>query len=146
MTDSTNAIVQYVLMRLRSAAEGLGLQGVWLGDQNLMPTTPNACVIPGPTNIELAGANRYSQWTFEVFVLVYHGKIQETQQAEEECMQLAEALTLFLNKLISCKGLLVHSMVTAIEPGYSERNNAMYRTSRITLQGYSRITLPLEEE
>jgi hypothetical protein len=133
--------------RLLAAKTALLLNDVFFGDQALLPKTPAACVIVGPTETTLVGAPRYVQANFKVQVLVYHCKLQDKQITELECSERAEAVAANLDNAITFNGLVLDGFIVSIEPGFVDKSQGQtwYKTSRITWEGFSKFNLPLEE-
>jgi len=125
----------------------LQIEDVWLGDQQLLPRTPAMCVVVGNTDTDLAGAPRRVEDIYNLTFNVYHCKLTDNQDVERECNRRTEAIRKFLDdySVGTLDGLVIHSMVTKIEPGYANRGSGTtanwYKTSRISWQGLSRYNL-----
>ena len=120
----------------------LDLQDVFYGDQNRIPRTPALCVETGDKRRELNGAPRRTRVDMTIFFLVYHSTIADAQTNRENTDRMAFAVEDFIHQDPDLGGLIVHGMVTSIEPGFVSRGNTMYRASRITYEATSQIQLP----
>jgi hypothetical protein len=149
MTDlaTTGTAVADAMFELLESTRGpLGIVDVWYGDQRLFPHTPALCVVLGSTDIELVGAPRRVQDTYNIQLKLYHGKIAEVQELERECNVRAELVRSFIDNYDSGRlgGLVIDSMVTSIEPGFANIRDNWYKTSRINWSGMSRYLLTFE--
>ena len=135
--------MNYVEALLETNKASLGLQDVWMGDQTLLPRTPAACVLPATVNTDYAGAGagRYMQSVIDVSVLVYHAKIQDTQENELEVVHAAELIASKLSEDATAGGLVLNSLVRSVEPGYVRRKSSWYRSTRVTWQATVRYHL-----
>jgi hypothetical protein len=96
-----SVITDTIINLLTVNQDSLGLQGVFLGDQNLIPKTPTVCVIPGNKQREFGGAPLRTNVDFVVWLMVYQEKLQDTQQNLRESMSLAESIEALLHVDIS---------------------------------------------
>lgn len=144
--QDTSLIGDYLFNLLSELKTSWQVEDIWLGDQNLLPHTPAACVIVGPQERTLVGAPRQVEAIHEVGILVYHCRLQDSQITEDECNKRAEAIVQSLN-LDAQLGdsddyLVIHGMVVKVEPGYIAKDSGnWYRSSRITWSGKSRFLL-----
>ena len=134
-------MAQHIYQRLVDNREPLRLADVYYGDQNLLPRTPAVCVQPGGWLRELAGAPRRIDQTTQVYIIVYHNSIQDTQANELEVGQFAEAVAKFVDDDSPCGGLVIHSFITAFEPGWRTLGTSKYRSTRLTWTGLTRVAL-----
>ena len=134
-------IADYILGILTTNKVTLGLVDIWLGEQKLLPTTPCACVILGPTKVELVGTPRRVENTYDLTVQIYHSSLMDKQSLERECNQRAEAVQTFLNADPTMSGNVIHSYVTGVEPGFASRGDSWYKSSRVSWTGFSRFNL-----
>jgi hypothetical protein len=141
LTRNTTDILQYWVAQLDAAKASLGIQDVWLGDQKLLPHTPSVCVVQGDTERTLVGAPRRVDAVYTTTFIVYHSKLQDKQLTEVETISLADRITAWIDADAYASGLVVHGMVTRIEPGYIRRQNTWYQVTRVTWQGNARINL-----
>jgi hypothetical protein len=146
LTTDASVIGDKVLNLLDTNKGLFDVADVWLGDQQLLPRTPAACVVVGNTAVDLAGAPRRVNDTYNLTINVYHTKITDNQEVERQCNQRAEAIRRFLDNYDSGRldGLVIDSMVTLIEPGFANRGAgtpSWYKTSRINWQGRQRYNL-----
>jgi hypothetical protein len=145
MSRYASAMAAHIYTTLKDNRVPLGLVDVWFGDQNLLPQTPAACVIMSEWDRMLVGEPRRVDQTTNVFVVIYHNAVQDTQANELEVNQLAERVAKFIDDDSTCGGLVIHSFVTRYEPGYRTLGqNNKYRSTRLTWTGLSRFSLNVE--
>jgi hypothetical protein len=120
----------------------LGFQDVWLGDQAKVPRTPCVSVIPGPKSQIYDSAPRRILAVTEVYVMVYHDRIEDTQENIRAAMALAEETEKVLHGDAQMGGLAIASLVTANDPGYVTRGGNQMSVSRLTFQVTSKAILP----
>lgn len=142
LTDSINEVTQYVKQKLEDHKDTLGLEDVFLGDQDRIPRTPAACVEPGNKTRELAGAPRRTAVFMEVYTLLYHTDVRDVQENVKAANKLAEDAEALLHQDSDLGGLAIHCYVTEMQPGYVSRGRVLMRATRITLQVQSKVMLP----
>lgn len=147
-------VAKYLQALVTANKVALGLQDIWYGDMDLIPHTPSLCVETGPTSRQLVGAPARVDNNFTVYLMIYHGKIQDVQLNRSDCDQMAVAVQNLLHtdlrldnptydgSVATGNGLVVFGMVTGIEPGYTVRSKSLMRTSRVTWEGTSKTNLP----
>jgi hypothetical protein len=134
--DSRITIVTDAIINLITANQDvLGINGIYLGDQNMIPKTPTVCVVPSSKGREFAGAPLRTRVTFQVFLMVYQEKLQDTQANLRESMTLTEAIEALLHQDISMGGICQSSMVEQTEPGFAVRSGTLMRCTRMTWTG-----------
>lgn len=116
---------------------------IFFGDQDRIPRTPAVCIEPGEKNRELQGAPNMTLNTFDVFVLIYHNKMQEIQLTRRECDQLAYEVELRLHQNLQLGGIISHGFCVSNESGYTYKQNTLYRTARLTYRATSKTSLPV---
>lgn len=151
LTDSVAVFAEAVFEKLLANQATLGLQDTWYGDQEKIPRTPCQTVEAGTKHRELNGAPRRTLVSIEVYVMVYHDQIQDVQANARAAQARAEQVEAVLhsdpqwrtNPADASTGLVIHSFVTANEPGYVRRNNgSLMSASRLTLTATSQVQLP----
>jgi hypothetical protein len=144
-TDKVSVIGQAVFAILTNAAPVLGLQDVFYGDQEKIPRSPTACVETGLKNRELTGVPRRTTNTMQLFIIVYHSRVQDNQVTRLESDQFAELVEDELHKSenVTLGGLVSHSMVVSSEYGYARRSNLLWTATRMTYQTTSLVNLPM---
>ena len=142
LTDSLVDVTDYLKDLMEAHKADLGLEDVWYGDQNKLPRTPCVCIEPGSKTRTLTGAQRNTEPTFEVYLIFYFGKIQDEQVNRRDCDLLAEAAEALIHAQRTFGDTVVHSMVTSIESGYSQKDSTIVMSSRMTVTAYSRKLLP----
>jgi hypothetical protein len=142
LTDSIADVGEYVFNLIEANESSLGLAKTYYGDQEKVPVTPVAIVETGDKLRELNGVPRRTKVTMTLYLMIYHSKVQDTQISRREVEALAEAVELLLHADRTLGGLVIHCMVTTIEPGYATRDRTMLRASRLTFEATSQIMLP----
>jgi hypothetical protein len=120
----------------------LGIQDVFYGDQNRLPRTPAVCVEPGEKRRKLEGLPRRALTTMICYVLVYHNPVTSREVAQEEKDNLTEAIEDKLHADAQMGGTVIDSMVLTTEYGYAQRNNTLFRVSRLAFEATSKVNLP----
>lgn len=149
ITDSMDVVTQYVIDKLKANATLLrsssnvvvDAQDIYYGDQEKFPRTPSICVDPNNRRRDLMGVSYRSDNNFSLYILVYHGKIQDNQASRQEAQQISEAIETLLHSDPQLGGNVIHSFCSLNESGYIYRQNTMYRTNRITFEPYSKTRL-----
>jgi hypothetical protein len=120
---------------------------VWYGDQDRIGTTPTVCIEPSDKTRELSGAPNMTENNFEIYILVYHNKVQDNQITRKEVDQLAFEIEKLLHQdlQLATAGVprLIHGYVTRNESGYVWKNGTLYRTARLTYRGKNKTSLPV---
>jgi len=137
-SDKATVVSQRIYDYLIEGRLILGLEEVYDGDEQLIPKTPSVCVIMGNKNRLLSGVPFRTDNTFEIFLMVYHGKIQDSQLNQRECMNLAEAIEDYLHLDKTMGDNVIHGYCTGIEPGALRLGNTMMFVSRITWSGLTK--------
>lgn len=153
LTDSTETVSNYLYLALLGDAVPLGLptvgvkgdgtfNSVWYGDQAMLPVTPAICIVPGAESSVYNGVGgRPVLMTFETFVMVYFGKIQDAQQNKHQSLTLANAIKRFVNIDITLGGNVIDCMCSNIDPGVAVRMGALMDATRMTFRSRSKVTL-----
>jgi hypothetical protein len=157
LTSSTYTLAQYVVDKIKSnyttpVVPGIpGAPGdVYYGDQDRIDAGVVICVEPNDKARTLNGVPRKTLVDIELYVLVYFGKLQalELNRAQaDQTIDLLEKL-LHLDPRMnqpaggSADGLCIHSLVTKTESGFSNKNNTLIRTARLTFTIRTQELLP----
>lgn len=155
LTDSTETIANYFLTVLTNNMSTFtdngnpptAIQAVWYGDPaGLIPTTPALAVIPGPESSVYNGVGgRPVLMSFQTFIMVYYGKIQDIQINVHASLTIANKIKRFMNADIDLGHNVIDSMCSVIDPGISFRGSgpagALYDTTRMTFVSRSKTTL-----
>ena len=141
-TDKITLVTQKIYDIIEANKSDLGLQTVFYGDQSLVGKVPAVAVESGPRESGLAGAPSYRvDHIFNVFILIYHAELRNTQVTKKECEEVAEAVENVLNANKNLDGLVLQGNVVGLDPGYANRANTIYRASRIHWQGTSKTQI-----
>jgi len=149
-TDNVDVFNQYLFDKLVDHQADLGMQDTWYGDQEKIPRTPCVAVEAGPKNRELNGSPRRFMVTLESYIMIYHDKIQDTQENARQAQKRAEAVEAVLHADAQMRtdpgdgnsGLVIHSFVMSNEPGYVTRGGNLMSVSRLTFRATSQVMLP----
>lgn len=143
----TDSIVTYT-GAIKSLIEAnnvvLGFQGIYYGDQQNIPKSPSLAVEPGTKVREIAGASRAVTVTLTSYVLIYHSRIEDTQNTRFETDLFAESVERLIHTSPTLSGIVVHCFVSSYESGYTYRNGTTWRSARLTVEGLTRVNLPME--
>ncbi len=124
---------------LDAAKVELGLDEVYYGPQDLMPTFPSVYVRSGPLDRTIHATH---QWALDLNVIIdlFYGTIQSGEINQYEAEQKADQIATKLHEDDYLGGKVIFGFVTRIEPVTVRRNDVMIRTIRITWTGDSRQT------
>lgn len=144
-TDSIDVVSTYILDLLVSEASTLGVdpqKGYYYGEQDLIPTSPTICVVPGPESSEYNGVGgRPVLITFQTYVMVYVDKIQDIQISTHSAMQLAAAVKRAIHSDVKLGGNVLDCFCANAEPGYAVRRTSLMAAARLTFRSRSKVLL-----
>jgi hypothetical protein len=143
-TSSLPVLAQYLLDKVETDKVSLGVVDVFYGDQNRFPNYPTVCVEPSDKDRELHGAPRRTQVDTTIYILIYHGKVQDVRQNLKECDILAEAVEALVHADPDLGDQVIHSLVTRVESGYATKADSIVRASRLTVVARVQEQLPSE--
>jgi len=145
LTDSQSVFANYTVTLLDDATWKTtnGIAAVMYGDQEKIGVVPLICIEPSNKARDYNGAPRRTEVNFEVYVLVYYGTLQGTQENRRDTDQLAEAIEARLHSDPQCGGLVISSLVTNIVSGVSNKGGALIRACRLTWTAKSQVQLPM---
>jgi len=150
-TDRVDVLNDFLFNLMVDHQADLGFLDIWYGDQDKIPRTPALAVEAGPKSRELNGAPRRMLVTFESYFMIYHDQIQDTQENARKAQQRGEAVEAVLHADAQMltdpedgnSGLVIHSYVSANEPGAVLRNNgSLMSVTRLTFRAQSQVMLP----
>ena len=136
-TDQAVNVSQAIYDILFLNKQELGIEDVWDGDEQLIGKYPSLCVIQGEKTRELTGAPFRTDNNFNVFVMVYHGAVRDSQLNYRDANTLAERVEALLHQDKTLGGIVVHGFVVSIEPGVVDRGTLQY-VSRLTWRGLTK--------
>lgn len=147
LSTSYIEIAELLMTKLQNNSMALGLQGVFYGDQNLIPATPVVCVEPDGKDVTQITGFRKIDYDVNIFLLVYHGAIGSIQLNRQNTDLLAESIETLIH---ADKGLLradgtasvIHCYITKIASGYVKKGNSTLRASRLTFLAKTQAQLP----
>lgn len=140
--DRNDTFAAAVTSLLETNKIKLGLEDVWVGDQERLPRTPCAAVEPGPKTRTYNGVPRRFEVMLEAYILVYVERIQDTQQNVRQSLALAEEIEAVLHEDETVGGLVISSYVSDSTPGYVNRSGTLLSVVRLTFQARSQRRLP----
>ena len=150
LTHKPSVVATRILDLLVAGMTDLGLRKVYYGDQNKVDESPTACVEAGPVNRPMDGVPDMILNTFQVFVIVYHSRVQDNQTTKLEAEQFAEAIEDYLHTNLQLRDasgdpaseIVIHGWVIENMAGYATKGvNTLWRASRLTWQGISKSSL-----
>lgn len=142
MTDKYHVVALKLKTMLEDAANTLGIKDVFYGDQNNIPRNPAVCIDPGEKRRELNGAPRRTMVTMTNYIIVYHNEVKSMQDVRLGSDDLGEKIEDLIHTDATLGDLVIDSMVTGIESGYLQRNRALFRASRLTVEARQQVQLP----
>lgn len=116
--------------------------GVYYGDQQKLPKRITACIEPNTKVTDLTGATRMVDRRYEVFVILYFTAVQSGQLNRREVDTISEEIETHLNVDPRLGGEVIHSYVTELASGYSTKDGALVKSSRLTFTAISKDRLP----
>lgn len=143
-TDKPSQVVQYMVDYLRDNWENINLNSpddVYYGDQFRYPRWPSIAVQTANMRRSLNAVGSHTNNDFQLYILIFHGPLQNEQITERESMEYAETVMDLLHADRSLGGQMVHSYITVAEPGVAERGGAAVRTTRLTWEGLTKTRL-----
>lgn len=142
-TDRFTPVVNHLVDLFETRKPVLGLESVWYGDQTLIPKTPALAIEAGPYGRALSGIGGKGRTdnAIRIYGIVYLNRIQDVESLRRETDELAESCMDVMHEDITLGGLVIQGHVTLIEPGYTVRNGAMFRSARITWEGLTKTLI-----
>jgi len=141
LTASSEQVATAILNAITTQKAALGVQQTYYGDQTQLPQTPAVCVSPGNKQREFQGASLRTQNTFETYVYVYYGKIQDVQQNLHAAQTLADAIEPIVQADMTLGGLVIWTLCTQNEPGVINKMGSLMMGNRMTFQSVSKTTI-----
>jgi hypothetical protein len=138
LSNDLGTICQALQSKLEASMSNLGLNAVYYGDQDSIPTTPIACVEPDMKKQIFLAAQYMFQGEVTVFILVYSSYVTSPQTNRLEADEVATAIEDLLHQDLQLGGLVVAGWVTEIQSGYAKKKNSIVRCSRITWSAKTR--------
>lgn len=144
MTDSYHEVAKKLIDIVKDNAVALGVNtdDVYYGDQNNIPRTPSVCIDPGDKKRDLNGAPRRVMTTMTNYIIVYHNQVASMQEVREDSDELGETIETLVHADPTLGGIAIDSLVTSIESGYLQRDRALFRASRLTVEARDQVQLP----
>jgi len=147
--DSYADMARFLEALLKNNAGALGIANlpngtpsVFYGDQQNIPVTPTACIDPGGKRRELNGAPRKTDVTLYNYIIVYRYELGSVSDQQEDADDLIEDIEALIHQDAFMSNSVLHSMVVGIDSGYLQRRNALYRSSRLTVEATVTKQLP----
>ena len=142
LTASSETVANAILNAITAQMVSLGIKQTYYGDQTQLPETPAVCVSPGNKQREFQGASLTTMNTFETYVYVYFGKIQDVQQNLHAAQTLADAIEPVVQADMTLGGLVIWTLCIQNEPGVINRMGSLMMGNRMTFQCASKTRLP----
>lgn len=140
-TDKHSLIDQAIVDKLNLNKVALGIADVWYGDQALIPRTPTVTVEGGPISKNLTNMGFSTTNDIFVYLMVYLGKVQDVQLNKKQADQLTEAIIDLMHVDKQLGGLVVVGHCAAVDPGFTQRRDALLKVNRITWAAKSKTTI-----
>jgi len=144
-TSDPTIIADYILNKIETnkGTFRIPVSVTFYGDQDRLPSTPAVCVEIGDKQRGLEGAPDMTRNELEVFILVYHNKVQNIEDTRRECDQIAFDIEHLLHQDLQLGGLVIQGYCTGHESGYTYKANTLYRSARLTWRGINKTRLPV---
>jgi hypothetical protein len=142
LTASAETVANAVLGVITAQKVPLGVQQTYYGDQDVLPQTPAVCVSPGNKTREFQGASLRTLNTFETYVYVYFGKLQDVQQNLHAAQTLADAIEPVVHTDMTLGGIVIWTLCIQNEPGVINKMGNLMMGNRMTFQSESKTQLP----
>lgn len=134
-SEVTQAIYDYLNDPTRKA--NLGINELLYGDVEAVKTDRTVAVESGPVRRSPRPPSLSTENILTVYLMIYIGKLQSIHTTRKQADELAEDIKEELDKNVQLGGLVIHGLVTLIEPGYATRGRTTWRTARVTWEGQS---------
>lgn len=149
LTNSLVAICDFLIESLNNTKSQTGIQAVHYGDQELIETTPVACIEP-ISKVFLprqSAGSRMQDLEFNVAVIIYNSLITSTDVNRREADIVTEAVETVINsdRQMTRGGqdqLVIHCWSTGYDSGYSSKGGTRLRSSKINFYAKSQFLLP----
>ena len=142
LTASAEVVATAVKAAIDAQVGALGIAATFYGDQTQLPKTPAVCVSPGNKQREFQGASLMTANTFETYVFVYYGKVQDVQLNLHSAQTLADAIEPVVQADITLGGIVTWTICTQNEPGMINKAGSLMMGNRMTFQSWSKTRLP----
>lgn len=143
LTKNMSEVVQALVDLTRANWEAIELPGpecVYYGQQVQYTKTPSVSYIGGTTTRELTQTGMQATITFPVSIIIYHAQLKDVMEVGGKVLdELAEKLVGVLDTDKTLGGLIVHGLVVRSEPGYASQARSIYRASRLSWSGFSKV-------
>lgn len=144
LTDRTSVVTQALVDLIRTKYHQMGMSSeddVYYGDQSRYPRFPSVAVEPGPQERTLKATGLQQRVSFDLSIFVYHGPLVSQSYNAKQTDALAETLIDIVHSDRQLGGYLIHSHITAIEPGAVRRGGALLVVHRLTWSGMSQANM-----
>lgn len=141
MTDKLVAVTDALIARLETAKPTYGIHDVWYGEEALIPRTPALSVTPSSKARELTETGMMAMNRFSIAVVIYHSRLDDPQVTRRECDILAEEIEQFIHEDRRLGGLLIHSHIESVEPGFAARGKVTLRATRLSWTGLTKTRI-----
>jgi len=152
LTDKPSVLTQYQVDFLKANATLLGVPdtpntasptpSIFYGDQQLIPVTPTLCVEPNERPREMTHTGNKGSVSFNQYIYIYHGQLQDDQLNVKECNQFSEAVEALLHTDKTMGGNVIYGYVAQMQAGVLIRSpRTMMRATRLTWLGISQVVI-----
>jgi hypothetical protein len=142
LTASAEVVATAIKAAIDAHMASLGIEATYYGDQTILPVTPAVCITPGNKSRGFQGASLMTENTFESYVFVYFGKVQDVQQNLHSAQTLADAIEPIVQADMTLGGIVIWTICTQNEPGIINKQGSLLMGNRMTFQSYSKTRLP----
>jgi hypothetical protein len=142
LTASAEVVASAIKTAIDAQVGALGIASTFYGDQAILPKTPAVCISPGNKTREWQGASLTTMNTFETYVFVYYGKVQDVQQNLHAAQTLADAIEPVVQADVTLGGIVIGTLCIQNEPGMINKAGSLMMGNRMTFQSFSKTRLP----
>lgn len=137
LASTYSEVANLLVTKLTNASNQLGLQGVYYGDQALLPATPIVCVEPDMKEVVEFSPFRKVDSMITIFIIVYTSAVESPQANRQDSDALAEKIEAFIHKDAQLlrpdlSASVIDCYITRVASGYVKKGTSIIRASRLT--------------
>lgn len=141
LTDNPLLVAESIIDFLSDNKTSLGLRTIVYGEDEFVTETPTVEVVPGTMTTETVETAFTVRNNFPVHITIIHSRLDNRQVTRKECDSFAYNVRNKLHENPKLGGLVVFGYVTMVEPGFTTRQRALMRATRLTWSGFSKTKL-----
>lgn len=143
---SIEEVADLLVTKLTNNSTLLGIQGVFYGDQNLLPATPVICVEPDVKDVSITPF-RLINADISIYLIIYHSAVTSGQTNSRNADIMAQAVEDLIHadkQLLRGDGTasVIHCYIAKTAAGYVKKGTGTIRASRLTFTAKTQYQLP----